>query len=408
MTTHDTWKGGTAVQAQVDTQTVALTWAAGDTIDTTLTDENGTATTVQTTIVGSTIENVVDEHLADLQASTNRLFAAITWSKSGTTQIVATATTAGVPFYISVAYVTAGDGTYVTASTTANAGPNDWNTTGNWQSGAVPVAEDIVNFAPHPDTGVSHPVLYGLNQNAIDLDGFTKSASFKANIGDSINGFYLRIDVSNATGNIPRTFIRSSVGDVWLWGTHDEMYIAETSRSKDAVHLKGTVTTLRVNESGVQGTITAADSMTVTTLHMNGCPGAKVNIGSSVTMTTANITAGSLKLENSYTTLNMAGSAVVETVGTGTAATINVRGGQLFYNGSGTITTLNLSAGVVDFRATKASVTAVSPLTVTTANVEGGHLNDRGATRAVVYFNPINYDGGQVSTDYGQTITPTQ
>src|SRR6185369_11363014 len=83
-------------------------------------------------------------------ASTNSLFTGITASATATT-VVLTSDTAGIPFYCTVSTTETGGGgadaqTFSRASTTANAGPNDWNTDANWSTGAKPVNSDNVFF----------------------------------------------------------------------------------------------------------------------------------------------------------------------------------------------------------------------------------------------------------------------
>ena len=94
------WIGGTTAVAQVKTLIVEGSWAADNTIRTTLTSGDGSTTqAVTSTATSSTMSTgVIDPHISDLQASTQSLFSAVTWVKSGSTLVQGTAKIAGVPF----------------------------------------------------------------------------------------------------------------------------------------------------------------------------------------------------------------------------------------------------------------------------------------------------------------------
>jgi len=96
--------------------------------------------------VGNTDVNTTASDLADAwNNSTHAYFTGVTAS-SATDTVTLTADTAGVPF-VATSSVTGGTGTIgsVTEST-ANAGPNDWNTVENWLDGSVPSAGDTLVF----------------------------------------------------------------------------------------------------------------------------------------------------------------------------------------------------------------------------------------------------------------------
>ena len=126
------WVGGAAVVTQVDTFTVALTWAAADVLRITLTAEDATTQFVEATSTGTTEEtDVRDVMLALLQADVQTLFVQVTWAGSGTLAITGTTKVPGVPVYSAVSSTTAGDGTWVLVNTTLSEGPEDWNVDGS-------------------------------------------------------------------------------------------------------------------------------------------------------------------------------------------------------------------------------------------------------------------------------------
>ena len=266
------WIGGAAKTTHVMTATIANTWATSDTIKTEIIDEGGTTKNVTTTTTSGVIETgVLDVHLAELQADTQVVFAAITWTKSGTTKIVATAKDSGKPLsggsvtnVIVDASTTAGDGDVTWAVTTASTGPNDANTDANWTDASEsattsPLDDGDTRILPHPtdvDTAgnsISYDIRYGLNQSSIDLNTFRIGRSFTGMIGDPLQEFFFQIDCTS-NGGVGKTVIDSSSPSIWIKGTHTAINVAGLPLSKDAFHLAGgTITALRFMGSRVLG-----------------------------------------------------------------------------------------------------------------------------------------------------------
>jgi len=126
------WIGGAAIVTQVDTFTVALTWAASDVLRITLTAEDGTTQFVEGTSTGTNEEtDVRDVMLALLQASVQTSFAAVTWAAGTAFIITGTTKVPGVPFRSAVSSTTAGDGTWALVNTTLSEGPEDFDVDGS-------------------------------------------------------------------------------------------------------------------------------------------------------------------------------------------------------------------------------------------------------------------------------------
>jgi hypothetical protein len=265
----------------------------------------------------------------------------------------------------------------------------------------VPVAADDVILAPHPDTGVSWSILYGLDQSTINLKKLVRPKAYKGTVGDSINNFYLFIDVANTGGsNTPRALIAGDGGDFWLQGTSTNVYLLGTNRSKDAVHIGGAVTNGYCVGSGVQGTVTFKAGMALTNLYMNNCPGAKVTVDTGVTgFTLIEATAGYLTNKSAVTTVNVGGSATVRHK-IGAVTTWTCRGGYSYYDSSGTLTTEVVNDGVFDLRESEAAAVIISNCTV-----RGGHHTDEGGLVNVTYSNNLIKHGGSISTDHGRIVT---
>lgn len=400
-----TWRGGTTGVKQVDTMTAADTWATSDTLTTTLTSENGSTQTVVSTATGSTIEtNVIDVHIADLLADTQSLFTQITWAKASAATITGTAKIAGIPFYCAGSETTAGDGSYSRASTTANAGPRDWNTAANWSAAAVPVNDtDSVLIQPH-DTDedalgnpISYSILYGLDQSAVDVIGFNVPKAFKGSVGDPIAGNYLKIDC--AFGSDPPTVINTGGSGVWLEGVFDNLTINGGRGLGDRfMRFKGTYTTTRILDGNISGIIKFMDGVAITTLEGHGCGGAIVEVGTGSGITTFDVDSGNWTTSQAITTANLGAFLKLKHT-TGAVTTIHNRGARVEYNSSGTLGTLNNRLGFFDLsRNTAASVT------VTNATIWSGILTDRGGAGNVTYTNNILVRGGNVNTETGATV----
>ncbi len=183
------WEGGAPAIAQVDTITIALTWATGDTATLTI----GTRTLVLTVGTDATTANVATaikemwngdaqtgsgDHTFSETGNDITEFDEITATVNGSV-VTLTSDTAAVPFTVTVTGDgTAGDGTAVVAASIANAGPNAWDTATNWDTGAVPANGDDVVIE---NSSIS--ILYGIDQSAVTLATLTRKSTFTGTIG---------------------------------------------------------------------------------------------------------------------------------------------------------------------------------------------------------------------------------
>jgi hypothetical protein len=421
------WIGGATAVTQVATGTIAGNWDAPDTITTFILGEDGTTKqSVTTTATGTTEEtDVLDPHLADLQASVLSYFTKVTWTKGSASTIVATAKTAGIPISGGVNGAagtklnyprgtdssTAGTGTYTFADTTANAGPNDFNTLANWvddaetpsTAGALPTTSDEVKFLPHPTdedvagNPVSYDVLYGLNQSNTALASLRVPNSYRGTIGDSVNSYYLNIDVTDGSGV---TVINSSCPALWLQGSHDSMTVAQTRNTAHALELgTGTITALRLLGAGVQGTITVKDGNVITNGWIVDVGGANIKIGTSGTViSTLETNAQRLQLDRGLTNLNASGGDITHTAGA--IGTINNRGATIRYNGTSDVAVLNNYTGTFTTVGNRFHDIAVG---TTSAAIWGGVITDRSGLKNVTWTTNIIVYGGTVQSDTAST-----
>ena len=419
------WVGGAAIVTQVDTITFTFNstgWSNDDTPDVVVFDSAGTSVTVPTTISGTptSAEDVRDLVLTAVQASTNALFTAITWSASGTAVILATAVVPGVPFNINESLTEAdastGDGTVAvlgdgTGSSVLSEGPEDVDVDGsgqyassNWvtDNGATsvkPAANDTARF----NTG-SFDVKYGLNQSGIDLDELRRTPGYKGVLGDPVKGLFLRYGVDNA-GNQAVT-VNSAVGDTWLHVTTQDIFVIGLPRSANALRLKGDVGSINVTGSAVQGTITCADAMVLDNFFASECQAMVAKIGAVTSLDKVHVGAG-------HVTLDMGGGAIGTGVQVWGNATVIHRGltgatvllwegfgGLSEYNGEGTLTALEWHTGTFSLENSTADNVAISA-----TNQRGGIVTDIGGAVNVAWSNYSRSGGsGSVSATLNQFI----
>ena len=269
----------------------------------------------------------------------------------------------------------------------------DWNTTGNWDEGSVPVNGDEVYI-------VSGSVsIVGFDAADVTLDSLTVGAQYTGSIGTS--GGKMQISSTN--------FDYSGTGtSAYYEVTYTTLTIQNTSTSDDALNLYGdsdTITTLRI--LGGRGGINIDSSCNITTtIEQIGSDGVTTNIADSTTIggsCTLAMDSGKLDLNQAIPTITIFGGELVAALDTGTVTTINQYGGRVRWNptASCTITTLTLYNGLFD------SKNSTSPaFTITNATVhEGGLIDERSGLENAVWTNPVAVEGGDIRYDSGRSVT---
>ena len=419
------WIGGAAKTTHVMTATIANSWQnTPDTIRTEIVDEGGTTKFVQTSVTGTSIEtDVLDPHLVDLLADTQRVFAAITWTKSGTDKIVATAKVSGVPLAGGVGTnlvtdnsTTNGNGDVTWANTTPNSGPNDGRTNANWtkadESTTTPPLSGTTNtvrFLPHPsdvDLGgipVSYDLTYGLNHSGINVNRYRHGRSYRGIVGDPTQGFFFQIDCTNNTG---KTIIDSNSPSIWLKGSHSAINIAGLPLGEDALHLGGgTITDLRMLGSRVLGKITIASSTVVVTIESLGA-NMEVDIGTETGTLISQMTVdgGTWTIRRAITggsgILDLLGGTITHTVGNVTL--VKNYGGLIYFNSTGIIATLKNFKGTSNFERN-----TTHGIEVQAATIWSGQILDKSGLANVNWSGNIIVFGGSVTSDTAATQSQT-
>jgi hypothetical protein len=193
-----TWIGSAANIRQIDTITIANTWAAADTCTITIANIDfvvtiGTlvttaqvATTIYQALTGTTFTDTTATctiSIADGGATFIPQFNEFTATNTTASVVHLTANQsspqglAGKPFTVSVTEVTAGSGTATEATATTATGQFFWDQADNWSGNTVPVDDDTIVF----DDG-SVDLRYNLT-TTIQPAVFTKLKKYSGKIG---------------------------------------------------------------------------------------------------------------------------------------------------------------------------------------------------------------------------------
>jgi len=353
--------------------------------------------------------------------------------RSGT--LTLTHDTKGVPFFAGLTVETTETGGEAADSqtfskggsaTTAASGKHHFDAAANWSGAAVPVDGDDIVFA---NSDVS--CLYGLGQSSVTPASITIDQSYTGEIGlperngtgsgsyDEYRDTYLQLgDTSDAT-DIQVTIgngtgsgsgrIKLNTGD-----SEASLKIYNTGNALEngipALLWKGTDSsnTVELYRGSLGIAALPGESATVSSLSVgfieNELGDATLEIGDGVTLTTVDMSGGSVACNSAFTTLNMTNGELTHR--DGAVTTMNIDGGTVYYESTGTLTTGNVGGGgVLDFRRN------MGARTVTNCSLyENGSLFD--PQKTVAWSNGIDITRAsipEVTIDIGShfTLTPS-
>lgn len=349
------WIGNARAVSDVWTLTPGGTIEADDLFIVTIngksvsTAAGGTTATAVTTAVLAAINALDDDDYPE--------FAEYTWS--GTTTIIATMTETGIPGTITVSTTEAGGGaadaqTFTATHTTTGTGPNNWDNTANWDTGAVPANTDTPIIE---DSGVD--ILYGIDANTVTLTSLEIKSTFTGKIGlprRNPNGYaeyretYLKIsittlNVGQGDGNGSNR-IKINVGsnactcNVYGMAAPRELGVSSflfvgTSASNVLKVTQGSVGVAEF--SGESANLSGGLYVGFET---NQASDAKVRCGSGTTIATITQTGGTLEVNSNHTTVVKTGGTMTIR-GTATTTTLTNIKGTFIDESTGTMTTLN-------------------------------------------------------------------
>ena len=358
------WTGQALAVKQVVTGTVGGTVEVGDEFKATI--GNKVMTHVATSTSTSTTASEFATQWNNLDPTLYPEFAEITASAASSV-VSLTADTAGKEFTVTLTTTESGGGaadaqTFVQATATANAGPNDWSSAGNWSTNTAPVDADDVYIE-----NSALDILYGLSQSSIDLTSLNIAASYTGKIGlPKHNGTYaeyrtdyltlgtattLRVGYGPGPGS-PR--IKLNVGSnactFTCWGTATS---AEVSSGVPTLLWKGTSASNAVNiyKGSVGLGFYGGESFTIATLQSGytttQATDASVTCGDGGTLTTVNVLGGSVEVRDNFTTGTVRGG-FLSIKDAATVTTLNIEGGTVYDDSSGTKTTVTVREGTLD------------------------------------------------------------
>ena len=414
------WAGGAAAVRQIATLTPGGTIEADDVFNVILTDESNATQTEAVTAGGTTVAAVCDAIVAQCAASTQTLFKKVRFVDS-TSHVTVSAKVAGVPFYLTETTTEAGGGgqdnqTFAATVTTANQGPNDYNTLANWVESdgtapsAVPASNDTVLF-----TGGNHDLLYGLYNTTVDLHSLRVSKGYSGNIGTDDHP--LDIQCASTTpdgsgnvepfvvlgGNCRRIVLKVAATNVLI--TKNLGTIKLTQRNGETLQMIGPDVSGRIEIDG--GGMTGGKKQ-IRQVGVN--PGLYTKIAANFAgVKTARINAGYLETKSKLTqdtdgtdVLFINGGTVCFKDSATHPGGTEITGGELLWEsdqdiGTNDTTFLDIFGGRVDV----SKHTKVGNLTIRSATVFGGEL-DISSDQPVVLDN--EQDTGAI-TYAGQIIT---
>jgi hypothetical protein len=428
--------GHAAGVKQVDTITIANTWAQGDTI--TLTIDNidvvvtiGTlvttaqvATTLKQAFNGETLTDTAASYTPNSGIQTIGQFTEMVATVSSSV-VSLTANTAGKPFTLSVTETTAGDGTATEATATAATGKYHLNNVDNLSGNTAVADNDVLVFdfgsigPQHGLTAACQPLtviikqaftgLIGLPEQNIDnpsyhyadyrtprsmlFDDNTATSSYHIGEGEGQGSSRIRIDGGAGAW---KAYIHNS-GSRELTGVPC-ILLAGTNASNELNNYNGDV--------GIA--YYAGQSCTLTSLRNGNGPSssAKTYCGTGATLSSCTVamSGGTLTTNSALGTVNMTGGEAFHQIGAVT--TLNVWGGRWHQRNGSTITTLTVGNGVFDKSANS------EPLTITNAVqlFKGARIYDPLGTitfSAGIKLNGCTWKDVEVILANGKTYTPS-
>lgn len=402
------WLGNAQDVPQIDTFTVAGTWAAADTETITCNSKAITLTcgaSMDTTAeVAAGIAEMInetghdpDDLDADMTINAGGYeygeFRDVVATVSGSV-VTVTSVIPGTPFTLTESETTAGDGAVTQATAQAATGKHWWSDAGNWEGGDIPDADESANF----DQG-SVDVKYGLDTPVDDVSLYKRNG-YTGNIGlaatnNTHTGFpykeyrlqRLVLPITATTGLQThvvgeRNSSLPATGFVYLDfesndGSLQELIVfdapAHGATGASVKFYGGNDLDLYVHKGSVaygDGLSTQATGIGILHVNfLNNVAGdARVFVGIFGSMETGGPitqTGGTLLMEGSASSTSTIDINAGKFVFPGTCGTLNVRGGTVSYNNDSTATTTNLyvfGGGTLD--ASKTETVTITNATV--------------------------------------------
>lgn len=364
---NNVYTGNAIAKAQSQYYTFGGTWVVGETVTVTINSKTWVYTLVTgDTVIATLVANLVLGFNALDTSYYPEFYGEITSSQaSTTTRWVFTSNLAGRPFTVALSTNSA-LGTISSATVTqASVGPNHWDDPLNWSAGTIPAATEDVYIEKS-----SYDILYGLDQSAL-------SALTSLNISKTYTG---RIGLPNVAAGgyqeyrqkylvFKATTVNVGYGDSGTgsprikWNgssTQTTVNVLSTGQSEiegeAALQILGTHASnaLNITKGSVSVATWAGETSTLATVRLgyteSQASDANLELGTGVTLSSATITmaGGRLVSNSAISALTINGGTA--TIMAGTVGTLTLDAGNVYYQSTGTITTLAVgSNGDIDF-----------------------------------------------------------
>lgn len=428
--------GHAAGVKQVDTITIANTWAQNDTV--TLTIDNidvviTIGTLVTTAQVATTIKQAFNgETLTDTSASytpnsgiqTVGQFTEMVATVSSNV-VTLTAVTAGKPFTLSVTETTAGDGTATEATTVTAAGKYHFSAQDNWSANTVPVDTDTIVFdlgSVGPAYGLSPAIqpgevlhymsftgLIGLAEQNIDNPTYPYAESRTTSLTFDDNGgatSIYRLGVGEGQGS-SRLRIDAGAG---LFKAHIYGSGSREVTGVPVILLAGTNSNNELNNYNGDVGVAFYPTQSAALVRLRNGDGptssAKTYLGPNVSLGSATfeMQGGTVTTNSALGTVNMTGGEVFHRIGAITA--LRIWGGQWRHQVGATITTLTVGNGLFDKSANMEAMTVTNAVQL----YKGAKIRDPHRTMtfsAGLVLNGCKLSDVELDIGNGATVTPS-
>ncbi len=389
------WIAARAYRAQVDTINVSDATAA--TVYTVTHTGTGDVATY-TSVSGDTVDSVAAAIANAMSAvAGNTPFAELTPLAAGSGgNLVVTGPADGAPYTLTC--TTSPGGRATLSSTVTPKSAKDLSDTANYSTGALPSAGDTLVF----ENGAIGPAYNLTALSAIALASVVRRSTFTGQMGlaDQSPAGYVEFRTKTITLNCTTAIFEAMQSDVAqqfrLKFTTSTVVSINGSAAQPAAlmsevfYVEGLTGAATLSIVGSSVCISPSISTTCTIATLTAF-NSTVRITDSATITTATFTnCGSVDMGCAATTITQDRTGTLRLYGTGAYTTVNAEGGTIFYQSSGTITTLNIgSDGIFDL------TISASKFTCTTLNFRGDGYDFRDPTRRLNTGTVINF----VSTD---------
>lgn len=392
--TTNVWRGNAVDIRQVDIATVSGTWATADEAYLEINGNRlvvtlGTSTTVANvaqimanainatgktdSLQGDEIRNFGGQELPELTEI---------GASNTATEIVLEGLTAGKPFSVTIPAPSSASGNIVLANSVSCTGRNFFDNADNWSLGAAPTFGDQIVFQ---DSSVD--CLYGLNQHSVTNATMQIDASYTGRIGlaprnstgyDEYRRRHLGIKFSSAArglviGEGPgngSARINIDPSDTAVECVIDFTASPESGSKAAVDFIGGAGATIGVRQGTLSLAATSSNDASVATLEMTYNTqitlDAQVYVGTKARIGEIKKSGGQLTFVNTdggtiSTCTNQEG--IIEFNGAMGVTLLDIQGGQVIWNSSGTLATCQLSgSGIIDFSRDNAAKTVTNPI----------------------------------------------